>query len=66
MRWKACRAWGASDLSIRERSVGDTRKKMTAESWEMQATYDNPRLSEMVDMYEKIGFEVHLVSHFKF
>ena len=28
--------------------------------WEKQATYDDPRLSEMVEMYEEIGLEVHL------
>ena len=30
------------------------------EGWEKQATYDDPRLSEMVEMYRQIGFEVHL------
>ena len=30
------------------------------EGWKKQATYDDPRLSEMVEMYRKIGFEVHL------
>ena len=28
--------------------------------WEKQATYDEPRLSEMVEMYKEIGLEVHL------
>jgi hypothetical protein len=28
--------------------------------WEKQATYDDPRLSEMVEMYKEIGLEVHL------
>jgi hypothetical protein len=28
--------------------------------WEKKATYDNPRLTEMVEKYEEIGFEVHL------
>jgi hypothetical protein len=30
------------------------------EGWKKQATYDDPRLSEMVQMYEEIGLEVHL------
>jgi hypothetical protein len=28
--------------------------------WQRQATYDEPRLSEMVDMYREIGLEVRL------
>ena len=28
--------------------------------WRRQATYDEPRLSEMVDIYREIGLEVHL------
>lgn len=35
-------------------------EKLISEGWEKQATYDDPRLSEMVDMYIEIGFEVHL------
>ena len=35
-------------------------KKLIKQGWEKQATYDNPRLSEMVEMYKEIGFEVHL------
>jgi len=35
-------------------------EKLIKEGWQKQATYDDPRLSEMVKMYEEIGFEVHL------
>ncbi len=28
--------------------------------WEKRATYDEPRLTEMVEMYEEIGLTVHL------
>jgi len=35
-------------------------KKLIKQGWEKQATYDNPRLSEMVEMYKDIGLEVHL------
>ena len=28
--------------------------------WEKQATYDDPRLTEMVEMYREIGLDVHL------
>lgn len=30
------------------------------ERWTRQATYDEPRLSEMVEMYEQLGFEVRV------
>ena len=35
-------------------------EKLIAEGWEKKATCDNPRLTEMVAMYEEIGLEVHL------
>ena len=35
-------------------------EKLINEGWQKQATYDDPRLSEMVAMYEEIGLEVHL------
>jgi len=38
----------------------DSDKKQIKEGWEKQATYDDPRLSEMVEMYEEIGLEVHI------
>jgi hypothetical protein len=34
--------------------------KLISAGWKKQATYDDPRLSEMVDMYKEIGLEVHL------
>ena len=35
-------------------------EKLIKEGWVKQATYDDPRLTEMVEIYEKIGLEVHL------
>ena len=35
-------------------------EKLIKEGWKKQATYDDPRLSEMVEMYRDIGLEVHL------
>ncbi len=35
-------------------------EELTRQGWERQATYDEPRLSEMVDTYGEIGLEVHL------
>ena len=35
-------------------------EKLIKEGWVKQTTYDDPRLSEMVQMYQEIGLEVHL------
>jgi hypothetical protein len=35
-------------------------EKLISEGWGKQTTYDEPRLSEMVDTYEEIGLEVLL------
>jgi hypothetical protein len=41
--------------------MGTSRQKELAQlGWERQATYDEPRLSEMAEVYEEIGLEVHL------
>jgi hypothetical protein len=34
--------------------------ELTSRGWQRQATYDEPRLSEMAEMYQEIGLEVHL------
>ncbi len=36
------------------------QEELAREGWEKQASYDEPRLSELVGMYEEIGFEVKL------
>lgn len=42
-----------------------TREDQLAKTgWKKQASYDEPRLSEMVKLYEEIGFEIHLESFF--
>jgi len=35
-------------------------EKLIGEGWEKRATYDDPRLTEMVDSYKEIGLDVHL------
>jgi hypothetical protein len=35
-------------------------EELAREGWKKQTTYDDSRLSEMIEMYEEIGFEVHL------
>jgi uncharacterized protein (UPF0305 family) len=41
--------------------MGMTRQEeLRQRRWERQATYDEPRLSEIADMYAEIGLEVHL------
>ena len=37
-----------------------SEKELIARGWEKQTTYDEPRLSEIVEMYEETGFEVRL------
>ena len=36
------------------------QEELTRLGWERQSTYDEPRLSEIVDTYREIGLEVHL------
>ena len=36
------------------------QEELAHQGWQRQATYDEPRLSEMANMYKKIGLEVHL------
>ncbi len=35
-------------------------EELKAEGWEKRTTYDEPRLSEIVEMYEEMDFEVRL------
>jgi len=35
-------------------------EELIRQGWEKRTTYDEPRLSEIVEMYKEIGFEVHL------
>jgi hypothetical protein len=34
--------------------------ELTREGWQKQSTNDEPRLSELVEAYKEIGYEVHL------
>jgi hypothetical protein len=34
--------------------------ELARQGWQRKSTYDEPRLSEMADMYKDIGLEVHL------
>ena len=33
---------------------------LISEGWTKQSTHDEPRLSDVVEMYEDLGWEVHL------
>ena len=35
-------------------------EKLTEQGWTRQSTNDEPRLSELVQLYRDIGYEVHL------
>jgi hypothetical protein len=53
-------------LEIRERYVvvsesqTEMRTELEKEGWPRQFKADEPRLSEAVEMYNSLGFEVHL------
>ena len=36
------------------------QEELARQGWQRQTTYDEPRLSEMAEMYKDIGLEVHL------
>lgn len=36
------------------------QEELMAQGWQRRATYDEPRLSEMIALYKNIGFEVHI------
>lgn len=35
-------------------------EELARQGWEKQSTNDEPRLSELVETYKEIGFEIHL------
>jgi hypothetical protein len=37
-----------------------SQEDLAREGWEKKTVSDEPRLSEIVEMYKEIGFEVHL------
>ena len=60
MRWRAVPVSDAVGRSLKENSSLTREKELTAQGWQRRATYDEPRLSEMIAMYKDIGFEVHV------
>ena len=36
------------------------QEELARQGWQRKSTYDEPRLSEMAEMYKDIGLEVHL------
>jgi len=40
--------------------MAPTEAELEAQGWSKRTTYDEPRLSEMVTLYEELGFEVRL------
>ena len=34
--------------------------ELAQEGWKKQDIYDEPRLSDIIEMYEELGFEIHL------
>jgi hypothetical protein len=42
--------------------MGKSEDELRKQGWEKQFTYDEPRLSEAVELYKSLGYEVHLES----
>ena len=42
--------------------IGLPEKEMEKEGWIKQTTIGEPRLSEIVELYESLGYEVHIES----
>jgi len=36
------------------------QEELESQGWERRTTYDEPRLSEIAEMYKEMGFEVHI------
>ena len=60
MPWRAYHRSAGNDLSTKVGNKISREEKLTAKGWTKQSTHDEPRLSEMKEMYEEIGFEVHM------
>lgn len=35
-------------------------QELSEQGWVKRATYDEPRLTEMVELYKELGFDVHV------
>jgi hypothetical protein len=60
MPWKAYPVSDENDPNFRECEDMPPAERLVSEGWQKQGTYDEPRLSELVDVYREIGLEVHL------
>ena len=40
--------------------MSETEEQLKKEGWQRQFTTEEPRLSESVELYKSLGFEVHL------
>jgi hypothetical protein len=45
---------------VRKEQTGTSEERLKAKGWDRQNSIDEPRLGELVKMYEDLGFEVHL------
>lgn len=60
MPWKVYQVSDENDPHLKELNKITPAERLSSEGWKKQATYDDPRLTEMVEMYQEIGLEVHL------
>lgn len=47
-------------MSSSKRKIGKRESELARLGWKRQTTYDEPRLGELVEMYEEMGLEVRL------
>ena len=60
MPLKGCPLSAAGAPSFQENRTVSTQEDLESQGWQRQTTFDEPRLSEAVETYEEIGFEVRL------
>ena len=44
-----------------KRAVGDREAELIAQGWTKQTTIGEPRLSELVELYKALGYEVEVI-----
>jgi hypothetical protein len=59
MHFWACQTSGEG-LNLKGYDTMTAEDDLIRNGWKKRAIYDDPRLTEMMELYEKIGLEVHL------
>jgi hypothetical protein len=59
MPFWACRT-SVAESNLKENDTMTAEEELIQNGWQRRAICDDPRLTEIVAQYERIGFEVHL------